>query len=168
MNQKYVLTDETIQVLGKTLHRIKAISDFGDVKSGDLGGFIESEKNLDITGNAWVYGDASVYGDAIVYGNARVYGNASVYGDATVFSRKSYMVIGPIGSRDDFITFTRDKKGIIYASVGCFSGTLDAFRKMVAKTHRDNMHAKAYMISADLAEARIDTTMGGKFVGVSK
>ena len=68
-----------------------------NVKAGDLGGYIESEKNLLQDGNGWVAGDAQVYGDAKVTGNARVEclaqvfdkahiaGNAVVAGEARVF-----------------------------------------------------------------------------------
>ena len=68
------------------------------------------------------------------------------------------MVIGPIGSRDDTITFTRNKKGGIFASVGCFFGTLAEFRAKVSDTHGGNVHAQAYLMAAQLAELRIDTT----------
>ena len=46
MDKKYEFTDEKIVVNNKTLHRIKAVHDFGNVKAGELGGFIESEENL--------------------------------------------------------------------------------------------------------------------------
>ncbi|MDU5815152.1 MAG: hypothetical protein E6Z52_00040 [Staphylococcus sp.] len=85
--KKYELTGEFIEHWsGKKLYRIRALVSFGVVVTGQLGGFVESEKNLDqsLSGNAWVYGDARVYGNAEVYGNARVYGNAEVYGDARV------------------------------------------------------------------------------------
>ena len=68
------------------------------------------------------------------------------------------MAIGPIGSRDDTITFTRNKKGGIFASIGCFFGTLAEFRAKVSKTHGGNVHAQAYLLAAQLAELRIDTT----------
>lgn len=76
---------ELIKIKDYNLYRIKALKDFGHVKKGDLGGFIESEKNLSQDGNAWIYGDARVFGDAEVSGNAKVYGNAEVYGDAIVY-----------------------------------------------------------------------------------
>lgn len=91
MNKKYEFTNKTIKVDGHLLHRIRAITDFGNVKVGDIGGYIESEKNLSITGTAWVYGRARVYdeawvcGDACVYGDAKVYGNAKVYDEACVY-----------------------------------------------------------------------------------
>ena len=97
MERKYKLTDESLGFGDKTLYRIMAVRDFGLVKSGDLGGYIESDGNLLYSGNAWVSGDAQVYGsarvsgnawvsgDALVYGNARVYGDARVSGDARVY-----------------------------------------------------------------------------------
>lgn len=61
MEKKYKLTDETIEVDGKTLYRIEALKDFSNVKKGDKGGFIEKEENLSHLGNAWVYDDAKVF-----------------------------------------------------------------------------------------------------------
>ncbi len=88
--KKYELTNETKVCFGRTLYRIKALINFGDVKAGELGGFIESVKNLSHKGNAEVYGSAKVYGNAMVCGDAKVYGsarvsdNAEVYGNAWV------------------------------------------------------------------------------------
>lgn len=44
--KKYELTNETKIFNGVELHRIKALKDFGDVKKGDLGGWLEKEENL--------------------------------------------------------------------------------------------------------------------------
>jgi len=51
---------------------------------GLLGGYIESEENLDQAGSCFVFGEAVVSGDALVYDDAWVFGNARVYGDALV------------------------------------------------------------------------------------
>ena len=75
MNRKYEFTGEIMECMGRTLHRIRAVRDFGEVKAGDLGGWIETESNLSNDGNAWVCGNAMVYGDAMVCGDARVYGD---------------------------------------------------------------------------------------------
>lgn len=85
MSKKYKLTDETINLNGATLYRIEALKDFGEIKKGDKGGFIESENNLAHEGNAWVSDNAHVYGDACVFDNARVYNNAFVSGYAQVY-----------------------------------------------------------------------------------
>ena len=37
-NKKYKLTGESIAVEGKTLYRIEALKDFGEIKKGDKGG----------------------------------------------------------------------------------------------------------------------------------
>lgn len=90
--KKFELTTEFItNVAGKKLFRIKALVEFGNVKAGELGGYVEKEGNVSQADNAWVCGNARVYGDARVSGNAevcgdaRVYGNAWVYGDARVY-----------------------------------------------------------------------------------
>ena len=93
MIKKYEFTDETIKVDGHTLHRIRAVRCFSDVKAGELGGWVEKEDNLSQMDNAWIGGDAKVYGsakvccDANVYGNAVVCGDAKVYGNAEVYDR---------------------------------------------------------------------------------
>ena len=88
--KKYKLTEETkiSEWSGRKVTRIEAIIDFGLVKAGTKGGFVEDERNLNVekeAGNAWVYGDAEVSGNAWVSGNARVYGDAWVSGDARVY-----------------------------------------------------------------------------------
>ena len=90
--KKFELTSEFItNIFGTKLFRIKALIEFGNVKAGELGGFVEKEENLSQDGNAWVYDSARVYdnarvcGNAWVYGNARVHGNAWVYGNARVY-----------------------------------------------------------------------------------
>ena len=54
MEKKYKLTEETINVYGITLYRIEALKDFGNVKKGDKGGFIEKEDNLSQYRNCWI------------------------------------------------------------------------------------------------------------------
>ena len=57
--KKYEFTGETKRVelwnRTATLHRIKATVEFGFVKVGELGGWIEKEENLSHEGKAWVY-----------------------------------------------------------------------------------------------------------------
>ena len=83
--KKYELTTETLQFAGRTLHRIKALRDFGSVKEGQFGGWIENEKNLSQDDNAWIYGEAMAFDNAKVFGNAIVCNYAEVYDDAKVY-----------------------------------------------------------------------------------
>ena len=85
MEKKYKLTEETINVGGTALYRIEALRDFGDVKKGDKGGFIEKEDNLSQSDNCWVYGNAKVCDKAMVYNNAKVYDNVMVFDNAMVY-----------------------------------------------------------------------------------
>ncbi len=88
-SKKYEFTGEMDFVTGLILYRIRALRDFGDVKAGDLGGYIENESNLSHKGNCWVYDKARVFQNARVSGNAKVRsffvdvcGNAKIYGNA--------------------------------------------------------------------------------------
>ena len=85
MENKYKLTEESISYFGKTLYHIEALKDFGNVKKGDKGGYVQSEENLSQEGNCWIYDNAKVFDSAVVYGNAKVFDNAQVFGNATVY-----------------------------------------------------------------------------------
>ena len=84
MEKKYILTDEIKKFNGKILHRIQAVRDFGEIRTGDLGGWIEKEGNLSHEGDCWIDDDAQVYDDARVYDNAYVYNNAKIFGNAQI------------------------------------------------------------------------------------
>ena len=83
--KKYELTTETLQFAGRTLHRIKAVKDFGSIQAGEFGGFIEKEENLSQDDNAWIYYNAMVFDNANVFGNAKILGNTKVFGNLNVF-----------------------------------------------------------------------------------
>ena len=239
--KKYEFTGETKEIVlpyrNAVLHRIRAITDFGTVKVGDLGGWIEKEENLSHEGNAWVRGDAKVYGnakvcdnaevygnakvydnakvcdnaevrgdavvcgdavvrgdakvydnaevygnavvygnaevrgdavvcgdaevrgDAVVCGDAEVYGNAVVCGDAEIFLTSQVLTIGPIGSRNGFTTFYRDKDNEITVKCGCFLGKMEQFLEKVEQTHRDSKHGQVYRAAAEIARLQIDLSL---------
>lgn len=77
MDKKYeLIKNDFIKKYGITLYRIKALKDFGNVKAGDSGGYIQSEHNLSQDGNAWVSDNASIFGNAEISGNGLIYSNA--------------------------------------------------------------------------------------------
>lgn len=112
--------------------------------------------NAEVSDNAMVCGNARVYGNASIYDDAEVDGNASIYDDAEVFRTNHYLVVGPIGSRDDYTTFFRSKEGAIKVKCGCFRGTTDEFLAKVEKTHGDSKYAKVYRMATEMALAQID------------
>ena len=165
--KKFELTTDTKMRFGKKLFRIKALISFGNVKVGDMGGYIEKEENLSQSGNAWVSGNARVYGDARVYGNAEVsgntevsgdawvYGNAWVYGDAEVSGDADYATASGFGSEYRTTTFFKLKNSDeIGVRCGCFYGTLKEFKEIVKETHGETKKAKEYLMLADLMEYR--------------
>ena len=86
MDKKYELIESNI----KGLYRVKALKDFGHVKKGDIGGYVQSEDNLSHEGYCWVHGNAIIYDNARIYGNAQISecavidGNARIYGNAQI------------------------------------------------------------------------------------
>ena len=77
MEKKYEILKDTEKVfLGRKVYRIKALKDFSDIKKGDIGGYVESEKNLSQEGDCWIYGKAVACDNSEVCDNAVVYGNS--------------------------------------------------------------------------------------------
>lgn len=73
-------------------YRVKATKDFGDIKTGQVGGIVSDEHNLSQDGICWIDFDSSVIDDAQVVDNAQVIegseltGNTKVYGNAKIIS----------------------------------------------------------------------------------
>ena len=126
MNQKYKLVEKKFfPEINKELWQIEALCDFGTVKKGEKGGWIEKESNLDneTDGNAWVCGNAKVCGNAWVCGDAEVYGYAKI------------LVLGKLGNSRRFITATWSKDNCVKVRAGCFFGTIDEFEKAVIEKY---------------------------------
>lgn len=87
--RKYELTDERIEYKGRTLYRIKALRYFGDgnfgyIREGELGGFVEKEENLNHEGTCWIADEAKAFENAEVYHNAKLYGYAEAKGNCKI------------------------------------------------------------------------------------
>ena len=172
--KKFELTTNTKMFLGKKLFQIKALISFGDVKAGELGGYIEKEENLSQTGDAWVFDNARVSGDARVSGNAwvtdnawlsgdaRVSGNARLSGNARVTDNACYTTIKGFGREYRTTTFFRCKDGKVRVQCGCFYGDLKEFRAIVKKTHGESKKAKEYLMIADLMELHFEENENDK------
>ena len=125
--KKYELTEETKVIGGKTFFRIRALRSFRDIEAGDLGGFIENERNLSHGGNAWVGGNARVGGDGLINSN------------------NDYLCEQGLGSRNRSASFFKCKDGHIHVLCGCFSGNLDEFENKVKEEHGNSKYSKEYL-----------------------
>lgn len=132
MEKKYKLTEETLEIDGHVLHRIIALRSFGEVKEGELGGWIEKESNLSHEGDCWIYYNVVVYGDAKICDDAIVYGNAKVCGEAKVEKKSDYIVFKNWWSNGRYFTWTRSNDMWI---VGCFYGTGE---ELIKKAYNDS------------------------------
>ena len=76
------------------LHRIQALKTVNEwIGAGDLGGYVQSERNLSQEGECWIYDDAVCCGEALVCQDAELCdgaaatGSAVVSGDARMYDR---------------------------------------------------------------------------------
>lgn len=86
------------------------------VREGEVGGWIESNKNLSQSKFSWVFDEGKVYGDsqvlddavvmdtAEVYQNAKIYNKAIVRGDAYIYSSEDVL----------FISYNFSKRGLTF------------------------------------------------------
>lgn len=92
--KKYKLT-ENIKKFSETeiLYQIECISEFGDIKPGDLGGYIPSEEVLSQTGNCWIDSNSFVRGNSKISDNVIISGSfvidSEISGDVEVESGSS-------------------------------------------------------------------------------
>lgn len=89
MERKYeIIKDKNLSIVlnGSKLYRIKALRNFNDVHEGDIGGYIESDKNLSHEGDCWIYDDSKAYDNATVSDNAIVKNSSSVIDNAYIVS----------------------------------------------------------------------------------
>ena len=93
MEKKYEFTNTDLYFKEMMLHQIRALKDFGNVKKGDLGGWIESEDNLSQEGNCWIHDNvkvcnhARVYDNAIIGGNVLITNSAKIHDTAFIYNR---------------------------------------------------------------------------------
>lgn len=106
-----------------------------------------------VCGDAIVCGVAKVHGKALVYGRTLVRGNASIY-SGSIASTDDYMVVGPIGSRNDFTTFFKDGDKIM-VKCGCFRGDIEEFEDAVEERHIYTKHYAPYLQAIKLATVQL-------------
>ncbi len=117
----------------KRIRALIAIAALG-VAPGELGGYIESEGNLQqVSGNAWVYGNARVE------------------------SQTDWLLVGPAKSSGRFTTAYRDTKIGVRVSCGCFTGTAQEFSAQIEETHAGNQqHLQQYRLFCQLIAFSFD------------
>ena len=118
MNAKYefVEGDEKEIAPGIVVKRIRALvaipaTIFSPaVAPGDLGGYIQQESNLEVSGNAWVYGDGLIF-----------------------WASK-------VGTENGTLTVYNAKNKDLLVTRGCFFGTPAEFLAKSAKKHDERTH----------------------------
>jgi len=76
-------------------------------------------------------------------------------GDLKLVGGRPFMQIGPIGSRNDYLTAFITDKGV-HVQAGCFFGSRDQFELKVAESHGSNEHGKEYRAALVLIDAHAE------------
>ena len=113
-------------------------------------------------------GSADLYGADLHGANLRganLYGadlrSADLYGanlsgaydkQLTLVGSRPVFMLGPIGSRCDYLTAYLTDAGV-HVRAGCFFDTIEAFRAAVVAEHADNNHGREYMAAIAMIEA---------------
>lgn len=72
-NKKFQLTNNwKVSKNGRKVYQIEAIKDFGDVKAGELGGWVEHEFNLSHFGSCWINTETVIEDHSHVCGKGQV------------------------------------------------------------------------------------------------
>lgn len=74
LNKKYEILNTKYQHFSDTLFQIRALKDFGNIKAGQLGGWVSGYHNLSQDGLCWVYPGSKVYMEARVLDDAQAMG----------------------------------------------------------------------------------------------
>jgi uncharacterized protein YjbI with pentapeptide repeats len=68
-----------------------------------------------------------------------------------LISKRPVTIIGPIGSRDSYLTAFVTDAGL-RIQTGCFFGTVDEFKASLQKTHGNNKYAQEYLAALNLIQ----------------
>lgn len=134
LKYRLLLSDRCV-IDGVTLYRMQALKDFGDVKAGDLGGYIADSSQLSQNGNCWIYSKSNklVSGrvtenaiinslgssrDSIINGDVFICGNSKILNDVDIIGSVDIRGNSIISSKASNIKGFEDEVTIIDGSYG--------------------------------------------------
>ena len=121
---------------------------YSDLRGSDLSGSDLSGSNLsysNLSGSDLSYSDLS--GSDMRGSNL----SGSNLSGAKLIGDRPVLMVGPIGSRCDYLAAYLTDKGVRLRA-GCFFGDVDTFRAKLEETHGDTNHAAEYHAALALIE----------------
>lgn len=80
---------------------------------------------------------------------------ANLSGDSKTIGKRPVFIIGPIGSRCDYLTSYMTDSGV-KIQAGCFFGDLEKFESAVKETHGNSIHGKEYASAIAMIKAHAE------------
>ena len=172
MNKKFELVKENyIPFKGRKLYQIRALREIQNermivsIKKGELGGYVESEKNLSQEGNSWICQSARVYDNAtvedgalvgnkvIVRGNAIIediaYVRAMQHGKTIIEDNARIGGDSTVGSEDPFVSYNTTQTAVCGDSVILGNSIIERIHV------NDSLIRNAHIVDAQLHDSII-------------
>ena len=111
--------------------------------------------NASVKGDAYIGGDAIIRGNAIVRGAVWINGNITIGNNAIIKSDRDYLLIGPVGSKDTYITFYNTRTGI-WVHHEYFNAPIDDVEQGIKGDHESNQYVREYMAAIECAKIRLE------------
>ena len=128
--------------------------------NASMSGSARMYDNASMSGSTRMYDNSRMSGNASMSGNACMSGSARMSGDALVERPQQVLTIGPIGSRNDHLTFYRTADGGGEVHTGCFTGTIASFEAAVKETHAGTVFESEYLALVQLMRIREQSWLG--------
>lgn len=156
--QKYELIDapDVVKKKHPVKYQLRAIVDFGNVKTGELGGYVDSPDVLSHDGDCWIYPNAYVYGGATVIDNSIVLPKSVVTGYVTLIGDTSVCCM--LISRDPSSCFCST---IVDSYIGDLTGRPVVYLALKTKITQSKLSTScdfSYLGNFYMKNARVEST----------
>ena len=124
-----------------------------DLRGADLRGADLRGANLYGANLRCAYLDGANLGGANLYGADLRGADLGDWGK--IQKSHDILIVGAIGSRNDYTTIFHTDKGI-FVRCGCFKGTLEEFKAKVKETHQGNKHERDYLALIEFVKIKFN------------
>lgn len=101
--------------------------------------------NVVIMHNAIVKDNAYIMDNVVISNNTKIMGNTCLCGDLRIEYTNEILVLGPIGPKDDILTFINTKDSIQVVCNTNYSTDLDTFEKNVINKYQSTIYNNNYI-----------------------
>ena len=113
------------------VYRIKALKSFGNVREGDIGGWVEKDYNLSQQGNCWIFDNAVAMGNSQVLHHAQLMDNAKVSMKATIRNYAQIMDDARVAGNAKILDNVIIRNNVLIRGKAIISGKVNIIEKVL-------------------------------------